>query len=436
MKLLGAADHEGMSMGTSHHGLRWAVDARPELESASIGVWVRAGSRNDPRGAEGLAHLVEHGVFHTAARGVLGAEHDVVDAWTGVDDVAYVATVDAQDVVAGGIELLRLVFDPQWEDEALLQECCILDAEMDSPDRSPVVDTVAAGLAALYPGQPFARNMFRGTARNWPLTPWLVRSFHRSFYVPSNAVLVGTGAVTAEQMAAIADSLVVLHSGVLHPPPPPMLAQTLPEWKAVSENAGSDEQVVAAVGIRSPSRSHPLQPAAIVAAQMLGGGPAARLQRDLRVERKFAYDSGAISLSYCDGGAMIGYAATKLADADEAVVRIQAHINDFAAGRFEDEEIRQALRRIRNAISVASERSLSRLRGMATGLLHQGRVIVREEHLERLSAVTRNDVQQALADAKHRSVIFGTTKPSHRHESPPRTIHHLVKDLGLAAARR
>ena len=48
---------------TLDNGLRILVEEAPQSRSVSTGVWVRAGSRDDPEGQSGLAHFIEHLAF-------------------------------------------------------------------------------------------------------------------------------------------------------------------------------------------------------------------------------------------------------------------------------------------------------------------------------------------------------------------------------------
>jgi predicted Zn-dependent peptidase len=48
---------------TLPNGLRVATDTMPHVETASLGVWVGVGTRNERAEVNGVAHLVEHMVF-------------------------------------------------------------------------------------------------------------------------------------------------------------------------------------------------------------------------------------------------------------------------------------------------------------------------------------------------------------------------------------
>jgi predicted Zn-dependent peptidase len=49
-------------------GLRIVTDAMPGVETASLGVFVAAGSRSESAGEQGLSHLLEHMAFKGTGR--------------------------------------------------------------------------------------------------------------------------------------------------------------------------------------------------------------------------------------------------------------------------------------------------------------------------------------------------------------------------------
>src|SRR5579864_690645 len=50
------------------NGLVLVAEHMPHMRSVAIGIWVRAGSRGEPSGLNGIAHFIEHMVFKGTAR--------------------------------------------------------------------------------------------------------------------------------------------------------------------------------------------------------------------------------------------------------------------------------------------------------------------------------------------------------------------------------
>src|SRR5215211_8079684 len=78
------------------NGLTVAADALPGAESVAVGLYASVGSRSEPDGLGGLAHLVEHMVFKGAGgrdtRTLAEAIEDVggsLNAWTARDQTVF-----------------------------------------------------------------------------------------------------------------------------------------------------------------------------------------------------------------------------------------------------------------------------------------------------------------------------------------------------------
>src|SRR5258706_9339496 len=125
-----------VKVSTLSNGLGVAVDEMPEVESASLGVWVACGTRHESAELNGMAHMLEHMAFKgTKTRSARAIAEEIenfggsLNAYTGRESPAYHASVLKEDV-ALGVEMVadilrNSVFDPdelQRERGVILQE--------------------------------------------------------------------------------------------------------------------------------------------------------------------------------------------------------------------------------------------------------------------------------------------------------------------------
>src|SRR5271156_3925893 len=136
-------------------------DPMPSLESAAIGVWVNAGTRNESRPVMGVSHMLEHMAFkgteRRSARDIaeeIEAVGGYLNAYTSREQTAFHARVLKADV-ALGLELIADIltastYEPaelERERQVVLQE---LGQARDTPD-----DIIFDHLqSALYQNQP------------------------------------------------------------------------------------------------------------------------------------------------------------------------------------------------------------------------------------------------------------------------------------------
>jgi processing peptidase subunit beta len=85
--------------------LRVATEATPYSETATIGVWIDAGSRYESKETNGTAHFLEHMAFKgTAKRTAASLEQEIEDmgghlnAYTSREQTTYYAKVLKKDI--------------------------------------------------------------------------------------------------------------------------------------------------------------------------------------------------------------------------------------------------------------------------------------------------------------------------------------------------
>ena len=113
-----------MRLTTLPSGLRVATRAMPGLQTAAVGLFAGAGSRDEPAALNGIAHLFEHMVFKGAggrsARELSEAIEEVggdLNAATERDATSFTATVMAEHVPLA-IELIAdMILKPHFADE-------------------------------------------------------------------------------------------------------------------------------------------------------------------------------------------------------------------------------------------------------------------------------------------------------------------------------
>src|ERR1700733_7088638 len=161
---------------TLKSGISVVTDAMPHLETASLGVWIASGSRDERRDEHGISHFLEHMAFKGTRRRTarqIAEEIEAVggdlNAATGAESTAYYARVLKADVPLALDVLPDILSEPAFERDELAREQNVIVQEIgavaDSPD-----DLVFEHLQAVaYPDQPLGRSIL-GTAKT-------VRSF-------------------------------------------------------------------------------------------------------------------------------------------------------------------------------------------------------------------------------------------------------------------
>ncbi len=132
-------------VSTLPNGLRIVTDRMDGVETASIGVWVDVGTRDEPAEINGVAHLLEHMAFkgteRRSARAIAEEIETVgghLNAYTSREHTAYYARVLKGDVPLAVDILSDILQNSVFDAEELTRERTVILQEigqaLDTPD--------------------------------------------------------------------------------------------------------------------------------------------------------------------------------------------------------------------------------------------------------------------------------------------------------------
>src|ERR1700730_13018747 len=157
-------------------GLVVVTDTMSYLETASLGVWVGSGSRDEMPDEHGISHLLEHMAFKGTSRRTarqIAEEIEAVggdlNAATGVETTAYYARVLRADVPLALDVLSDILADPTFDPDELTREKNVIAPEIGACEdtQSELIWDRLQEVA--FAGQPIGRSILG--------TPATVRSF-------------------------------------------------------------------------------------------------------------------------------------------------------------------------------------------------------------------------------------------------------------------
>ncbi|MGW7547283.1 M16 family metallopeptidase [Streptomyces sp. NPDC054770] len=263
------------------------------------------GSRDDPEGQGGVAHLLEHLLMSAPLDGGSSLSERVerlggqANAITGLDRMFFQVQVLGAHVPEVAGLLTRAVLEPRLDDDVLDTERQAVLQELAAADADPSDTAQDAFLSALFPGHPLGRPV-GGTAeeiRRLRLPD--VLAVHREVFLNRRTALVCTGGTgpdeVAKHVAGPAPRAVAVPAAVPLPEP------AVEPWRP--RTGGSDGFSWFATGGRAPSVDDPRRHAYTVLAHLLGPSPASMLYRTLRGREGLVYAFATWSRGYAESGA-------------------------------------------------------------------------------------------------------------------------------------
>jgi predicted Zn-dependent peptidase len=385
------------------NGVTVAIDPMAGAQSASIGVYAAVGSRSEPDGKGGLAHMVEHMVFKGArgrdARAIAEAIEDVggsLNAWTARDQTVFHARTLGPDVGLGLELIADLVRAPRIDEDELEREKLVLLSELgeclDAPD-----DLIHDHLfEAAYGDQPVARPVLGrepsiNALTRADCTAWLAEQ-----YRPDRLVIAAAGKVDPGHILNLAESLF----GDLAQGEAPAIAPAN-FTGGIKADRRSAEQTHLAFAYQGLASSDPAAPALALFAQAVGGGMSSRLFQILREDRGLAYSIYAWTQGFAETGLFGVNLSTDKARAAEAMALARECVS-AAAEDLSEAELNRARAQVEAGLLMTLETPQGRADSIARSIEIFGRIMSLEEMLDEL-----RDVDVAAARAAGQALLSG-----------------------------
>jgi len=370
-------------------GLIVVTDAMAHLETASLGVWVGSGSRDERPDEHGMAHFFEHVAFKGTTRRTarqIAEEIEAVggdlNAGTSIETTAFYARVLKADVPLALDVLSDILSDPAFDPEEVQREQNVIVQEIGAAEDSPD-DVVFDKLQeTAFPAQPVGRSILgtRETVRAFDrkrLAAYLTRNYRAPDMLVAAAGAVDHGAVVAEVVRRFAS-----FTGPAAPKPEPA------RYVGGSHIQTRDlEQAHVALAMHGLPQCDPNLFSLQVFTSVLGGGMSSRLFQEVREIRGLCYSIYAFHAPYSDTGMFGLYAGTDAADVPELMRVVVDEITN-ASETITEAEIARAKTQMKAGLLMALESSSARTEQLARQMFAWGRPIPLDELVARIEAVT------------------------------------------------
>jgi predicted Zn-dependent peptidase len=388
-------------------GLVVVTDTMPHLETASLGVWVGSGSRDELNDEHGISHLLEHMAFKGTTRRTarqLAEEIEAVggdiNAATSAETTAYYARMLKPDVPLALDVLADILSDPSFDAKELAREQNVIVQEIGACEDTPDELVFDFLQSTAFPDQPVGRSILG--------TPDSVRSFdaprlrtylERNYRGP-DMVVAAAGAI---EHAAIVDEVQQRFGSFAgQPAPAPMPARFSGGARLEARDL---EQVHVTLAMEGVPQRDPSLFSLQVFTNALGGGMSSRLFQEVREQRGLCYSIYTFHWPYTDTGMFGLYAGTDQADAPE-LMRVVIDEIAAAAENLTEAEVARAKAQMKAGLLMALESCSARTEQLARQMMAYGRPIPLSEIVGKIQAVT---VDTARAAGK---ALIGRSRPA------------------------
>jgi predicted Zn-dependent peptidase len=383
---------------TLNNGLRIVSHDMASLESATVGIWVGAGTRNETASVNGVAHLLEHMAFKgTATRSATAIAEEIeavgghLNAYTGRESTVYYAKVLRDDIDLALDLIADILHNATFDEEELRRECAVVLQEIGQAHDTPDDLIFDYFQETAFPDQALGRpvlgcpNVIRDMSRQS-----IVDYMHKA-YAADRMVLAAAGRVDHDALVEKGQKLFG-GRGVNGP-----IECEPAQYRGGERRDPRDlEQLHLVLGFQGVPYDDDEFYAATALSTLLGGGMSSRLFQEIRERRGLVYSIFSFASYYADSGLFGIYAGTGGNEAAELVEAICNEIRTLSETLDEDE-----LCRTRNQLKagtlMALESTGTRCDQLGQQTLVFGAPVPLEEQVRKIEAV---DVDAVLRVAE------------------------------------
>ena len=375
-------------------GLRVFSEPLEESTSVSLGVWIRAGSRDERDDVAGISHLMEHMLFKgTPDMNAL----DIAQAFESIGAQENAATGEEYTVlyarflpehleraldIMSGMVLHPTLADLEREREVIVEEIRMYE---DRPDQ--MADECLSSL--IFHDDPLGRPIIGSAETVRGVDHDTLRTFHGGTYTAPNVFVVAAGKLAREELERMVEEK---FSGL--PSGEPFVREAnprSPESRFFYKHKETEQYHVSLGSLGIPARSEDRYAMAALN-NVLGGGMSSRLFQEVREKRGLAYAVYSYHQGYSDVGAIKTYVGSTTGNVEEAVRVISEQLQRIQDEPVTDEELDRTKQQLKSSTLLALESTAARMNRIGRSVITGVELLTPEEISDRIEAVTAEDL--------------------------------------------
>ena len=393
---------------TLANGIRVISEEITSVKSASIGIWINTGSRNETDETNGISHFIEHMMFKgTEKRNFqqiaqsLESVGGYMNAFTSKEHTCYYARVmdefveQAVDVLSDMVQFSTFpVKEMTKEKTVILEE---IKRSEDDPD-----DLVQEYFEKhLFGSHPFARPII-GTAENVSrFTRDDLYAYTKKFYANENIILAAAGNIKHEYLVKLAQRYFTTKK---------KKGEVFRTFPTVNPKKNSQvytkpiQQAHLCTGTIAFDVHHEMRYPALVMNTVLGDGMSSRLFQQIREKHGLAYSVYSFLGLMKDTGSFGIYLGTDTKSVKKALDLSYQELHKMRTKLLSKSELQRAKAQLKGSMLLSLESTSNRMMRLGNGELYYGEYTPLDSIVKNIDSVTADEVQAVS------TMLFDTEK--------------------------
>ena len=371
------------------------------------GYGINAGTRNELRGEEGVAHFCEHTTFkgteHRRAWHIINCLESVggdINAFTNKEDTVYYAAI-LKEHTAKAVDLLSdIVFHSRYPQAEIDKEIEVICDEIESYKDSPAELIYDIFEEMLFQGHPLGHNVLGEASQLRTYTTETALAFTSCYHNPPKAIFFAYGDIDFKRLVSLlkrttkgfpASQPIIGDAAIVTPLPP-----YNPHEMTIDRHT---HQAHVMIGNRAYSVHDERRMALYLLNNILGGpGMNARLNLSLRERHGLVYTVDSTMVSYSDTGVWCVYFGCDPHDVNRCRRLVMKELQRVMEKPLSTAQLNAAKRQIKGQLGVACDNRESFALDFGKSFLHYGWEKDIHNLFQRIDALTAEQIQQVAQE--------------------------------------
>ena len=379
------------------NGLTVITEQMEHIRSASIGIWLGAGSRDESASTNGISHFIEHLVFkgtkHRTAEQIAREADSIggnLDAFTAKECICFSMKVLDQNIGKAMDILSDLVLNPVFAPQDIKRERGVILEEIKMEQDNPDYLVHEIFTQNFWKGHPLGRPILGTHETVSGFNRKAVLTGYRSLFRPGNIIIAAAGHLKHKQFVEMVRSKFERLKPARRPP---QSSKADAEPRITLRNKKSLEQVQLCLGVPSHAIAHEERHASYVLNTLLGGGMSSRLFQNVRERQGLVYSIYSDLNPYRDTGCLAVYAGTSRESAGKVVRSVVDEFRKLKNEPVAPDELERAKAQLKGNLMLSLESSTARMSNLARQEMYFDRFIDMDELIEKIEAVNATTLQ-------------------------------------------
>ena len=373
------------------------MEKSEHVQSAALGIWVRAGASDEWDEVSGVSHFIEHMMFKgTKNRTAKQIAEDVdkiggvFNAFTGKEATCYYIKTLSSNICKGAEILLDMLTGSKFDQEEMDRERQVICEEIkmvkDTPDDD-VYDTISELVAG---GNPLGRSILGTPESLAGIDRSRLVDYRDQMYARDSIVVAVAGNFDEEAIEAIFEDRLTS----LRDKKPKKEIQLKPYQQSFNVKVRDIEQTHICLATPGIALDDPRYYAFVLLNSIFGGSMSSRLFQNIREQKGLAYSVCSMNLFSSYWGFFSIYAGVSPEKAEEALDAIHYELDTLRESGVTEEELAMAKEQMKSSYIFGLESVNSRMFSIGKNKLLLDRVYAEEEVLSSFDRVTREDIRE------------------------------------------